>query len=243
MKTLTLTALFSFALVVNPAGQKALQKKSYEQWTLREVMGILSDSPWAQTAVDRKIDYERPGSSYMVEVRLYSALPIRQAIVRRMRLTIPYNELTVSQRTSYDAEVEGLLKCPLCSTYYIVTLTSAQPDPLQPLSGGYHGPAGTYVFDVVALLKRVPDDELLQRVSLSNDNGERRTAVKLTFTKRNEVVFLFPRFDDQGKPLITASNKKFYFEVDQHLFRKEAHPLKKFTYEISRLLQDGDVIF
>ena len=111
------------------------------------------------------------------------------------------------------------------------------------MTGGYHGPAGTYVVDVVALLKRVPDAELQRRVSLSNDKGERRTAVKLTFTKRNEVVFLFPRFDDQGKPLITASNMKFYFEVDEYLFRKEARALRKFTFEVSRLLQDGGVIF
>jgi hypothetical protein len=111
------------------------------------------------------------------------------------------------------------------------------------MSAGSNSPTGKYVADIMALLKRVPDAELRGRVSLSNDKGERRTAAKLTFTKRNEVVCFFPRFDDQGKPLITSSDKKFYFEVDDYLFRKEARALRKFTYEVSPLLQDGGVIF
>jgi hypothetical protein len=124
--------VLSLALVVNTAGQKAAQRKSFEQWKLREVMGILSDSPWAQTAFDSKVNYEQPGSTYVVGVRLYSALPVRQALVRRMQLTIPYDELSSEQRPNYSAEVEGLLMCPLCSTYYIVTLGSSRPNPLQP---------------------------------------------------------------------------------------------------------------
>jgi hypothetical protein len=67
-------------------------------------------------------------------------------------------------------------------------------------------PTGSIV-DVVALLKRVSSDELQQNVSLSNDKGQRRTAVSVKFTKPNEVVFLFPRFDDQGKALITDANR------------------------------------
>lgn len=126
MRRLTFAVILSLALVVNTAAQKAAQRKLYDQWNLREVTGILSDSPWAQTAFDSKVNYEQPGSTYDVEVRLYSALPVRQALVRRMQLTIPYDELNSEQRTSYNAEVEGLLMCPLCSTYYIVTLGSSR---------------------------------------------------------------------------------------------------------------------
>lgn len=75
---------------------------------------------------------------------------------------------------------------------------------------------------MIEILKRVTPDELLQQVWLINDKGERRTAEKLTFTKQNEVVCLFPRLANQGQLLITPANKKFHFELDEKLFRKEA---------------------
>src|SRR6201999_2826344 len=148
---------------------------------------ILFDSPWGRMDVDRE---------YQVRLRLHSALPIRQALVRRMQLNIPYNELTATQKTSFDAEVDGLLNCQPCSNYYIVTLASGHPDPLQRVTGRDQVPASmtpARVVDVIEILKRVTQDELLQQVWLTNDKGERRNAEKVTFTKRNEVVFLFPR--------------------------------------------------
>lgn len=96
---------------------------------------------------------------------------------------------------------------------------------------------------MIEILKRVTQDELLQQVWLTNDKGERRSAEKVTFTKRNEVVFLFPRLSDQGQPLITPANKKFYFEFDEKLFRKEARPLRRFSFEVAPLLNDQEVVF
>jgi hypothetical protein len=237
MKSLLLF-LLTFAPIVSVAGQKSTLAKPYDQWPLREAMHILTNPPWAQIAFDSDESGRQGEFIFVVEVRLYSALPVRQAIVRRMQLTIPYKELDVQQRANYDAEVDGLLKCPLCTTYYIVTLSSGMPDRL---ANTY--PTTAKSIDVVALLKNLPDGEIEKRVMLSNDKGERRMAIKHAFQKRNEVVFFFPRLDGQGKPLITQSNKKFRFEIDDYVFRKELRPLKKLTYEVAPLVKDGEVIF
>ena len=225
-------------VAVNAIAQKALPKKPFEQWSRDEATRILFDSPWGKIDVDRE---------YQVRVRLHSALPIRQALVRRMQLNIPYNELTATQKTSFDAEVDGLLNCQPCSNYYIVTLASGHPDPLQRVTGRDPQPANalpeTRTVDVIEILKRVPQDELLQQVWLTTDKGERRNPEKLTFTKRNEVVFLFPRLTGQGQPLITSANKKFHFEIDEKLFRKEARPLRRFSFEVAPLLKDQEVVF
>jgi len=228
-------------VAVNAVAQKALPKKPFEQWSRDEVTRILFQSPWGTMDVDQLV-----GSPYQVQVRLYSALPIRQALVRRMQLTIPYNELTAAQKTNFDAEVDGLLNCQPCSNYYIVTLASGHPDPLQLVTGRDQVPASmtpARVIDVIEILKRVTQDELLKQVWLTNDKGERRNAEKVTFTKRNEVVFLFPRLGDRGQPLITAANKKFYFELDEKLFRKEVRPLRRLTFEVAPLLKDQEVVF
>lgn len=243
MSKLTVIVLFTAALVVTTAAQKSIYKKPYEQWTLEEAWRILTNSPWAQ------INSDMGGTStisYALEVRLHSALPVRQAIVRRMQLTIPYNKLTSEQKADYDAQIDGLLKCPQCEKHYIVTLFSLGSDPLELRTPMNQFPPLQMkeVVDLVAVLKRIPRDELLRQTSLTNDQGERRAAVNVSFTaKRNEIVFLFPRFDDQGKPLLTEANKKFTFNVAPELLKKEGKELRKITFEVGKLVQNGQVIF
>jgi hypothetical protein len=174
----------------------------------------------------------------VVAIRLYSALPVRQAIVRRMQLTIPYDKLTPAQRTSFDAEVDGLLKCPHCEGFYIITLTSSRNDPLNLVTRG-----SNVTFDAVALLKQMAEEDVLRHTSLSNDRGERRNATNVVFTPKNEVVLLFPRFDERGNRLIAATDKKFYVDFDQYLTKKVEGTLTRFTFDVKDLVHDGAVMF
>jgi hypothetical protein len=244
MKTLIPTGLLILVLVVNATAQNAWSKK-YTEWSQREVSRILDDSPWSRTDIKAERGRYRPDSpdyppelTFMVQIRLYSALTVRQALVRRMQLTIPYAELTVAQRANFDAEVDGLLKCPLCSEHYIVTLRSSKEDRLSLVTRG-----SSVAIDAVAMLKRLPEDELLLHVSLLNDKGDRRNATRVVFTPRNEVVFLFRRLDDQGNPLITATNKKFYVDFDEYFSKKAEGVLKKFTFDVKPLVHDDEVVF
>lgn len=245
MKTTITIAFLTLVLTSTASAQNSWLKKPYEQWTPDEVSRALYDSPWAQTSIKADRSIYRPGTpdnppetSFMVQVRLYSALPVRQALVRRMQLAIPYSELNAAQRADFDAEVDGLLKCPSCAEFYVVLLRSSRDDRMTLATRG-----GTIAIDVAALLKRVPESELLQHVSLSNDKGQRRNAVRVTFTKRNEVLFLFRRFDDQGNALITTANKKFHLDFDEFVFDKTERALKKFTFEVKALTQGNEVVF
>ena len=243
MSKLGLIALLNLTLVVTAAAQKSIYSKPYERWTVDEAWRILTNSPWAQIDTDMG---RASGVSYLLEVRLYSALPVRQAIVRRMQLTIPYDKLTREQKADYDAQVDGLLKCSECEKHYIVTLFSTVRDPLELSIPGNQFPPTQMkkLVDVVAFLKRFPRDELLRHISLTNDKGERRAAVNVSFTaKRNEIVFLFPRLDDHGNPLLTEANKKFTFDIAPELFKKEGMELRKITFEVRKLVQNGQVIF
>lgn len=154
-----------------------------------------------------------------------------------MQLTIPYAELSADKRATFDAEFDDLLKCPQCAENYIVTLSSAKGDQfsLQTL-----GDAVT--LDTVAIMKSIPADELLQHISIANDKGERRNATRVLFSK-DEAVFLFRRIDDSGKPLIAATNKKFYVDFDEFLSKKTEGALKKFSFNVKDIVQNGEVIF
>lgn len=244
MKTLTATALWILAIIATATAQ-SVWKKNYTEWSDREVARVLNDSPWAQTNIraDRSVyrpnspDYP-PDTTFMVQVQLYSALPVRQALVRRMQLTIPYAQISEAQRASFNAEIDGLLKCPQCEEYYIVTVRSGKEDKMNLVTRG-----SSVTIDAVDLMKRMPDEELLRHVSLLNDKGERRNATRVVFTPKNEAVLLFRRFDDNSKPLITLDNKKFYVDFDEYFSKKADGVFKKFSFAVKDLVHENEVTF
>src|SRR2546423_1892922 len=80
-------------------GQKVWDKKSYKEWTMSEVEQILNDSPWAQTQIeDVHITYEMPANSYVAIIRLRSAVPIRQALLRQKQLQMNYDRFTTADK-------------------------------------------------------------------------------------------------------------------------------------------------
>lgn len=65
----------------------------------------------------------------------------------------------------------------------------------------------------------------------------------MVFTPKNELVLLFRRLDDQGNPLIKATDKKFYVDFDEYISKKAEGALKKFLFDVKDLVRNGEVIF
>jgi hypothetical protein len=210
-------------LVTPVDAQKVWEKKPYQQWSLSEVIQILSDSPWAQTQIER----EEGRETYFITIRLRSALFVRQALVRQRQIHLNYDKFTPDDKARFDSDVKEFLECSDCSKYYIVTLGSKND---------------SYPIRVVTESSL---DKLKPYVSLTNDQGERRDLVHFIPPKSEggEAMFVFARFDDQGKPLLTTSNKKFYFKIDEKLFEGKGPPVKKFTFEVSKLAEQGAIVF
>jgi len=220
------------------SAQKSWEKKPYTEWSMSEAMQVLIDSPWAQTQFeDVSINYGLPANSYEATIRLRSALPIRQALLRQKQLLMNYEKFTAADKERFDRETSEFLECSDCPKYYIVTLGSSRLLPRSP-------PNASVVLDIVWPLRNVPIDVLKANVYLSNDKGDRRYLVRFITpkTEYSEAMFVFPRLDLQGKPLITQANKKFYFKIEETVFDKSV-PLKRFSFDVSRLIQHGEVVF
>jgi hypothetical protein len=88
-------------------------------------------------------------------------------------------------------------------------------------------------------------DDLKAYIYLANDKGERRLLVRFIPPKTEDTaaMFVFQRFDDQGKPLITKDNKSFFFKIEDKLLERKTVPLKRFTFEVSRMIQNGVIVF
>jgi len=230
--------VFTLSTSAPAQGQKYWETKPYQQWTLREVTQFLEESPWAQTQLT--IVPGAPGSSFIATMRLRSALIVRQALLREKQLQMNYDKFTVADKTRFDNETKTFLECSDCEQYYLVTIKS----PLMPVSTTPNEQP-VMAFDIVSVLKKLSVQDLKPYITLRSDKGEVRELVGFVPPKEEgaDAMFVFPRFDNQQRPLLTTSNRQLSFKIDEKLFDGRAVPLKSFTFDVRRLTVNGRVVF
>lgn len=228
----SLLAVFVILLAIGqfrPAwGQDDWIKKPFAEWSKSETERVLNDSPWAKTQEVRSVYGLGPPTDFKFTLRLRSALPVRQALVRHKQIEAKYERMSEKDRAAFDARIKGLLDCPACANNYVLSLTSRSDN-----SPGWDLVFRSYEKMTLALLQ--------QNVFLTNEKGERRTLVYFIPPKAagEEAVFFFPRLDDSGKPLISPENKTLSF----HLSPQNAGSVKNFDVEVSKLTLNGKVEF
>jgi len=217
---LALLAMLAACLAPPAAGQGPRPRKPYREWTMSEVLHVLNNPPWSQTALGA-------GSSYRLTARLFSARPVREALVRRRQLVANYDKFGEADRARFDADTGAFLECADCARYYVVTLSGETPGGLLRTLGGRSA------------------EELRRHVSLTNERGEGRTLahVKTSGGVEPVVMFAFERLDERAAPLVTAANKKLHLALDSKLFEDQLIQPGKFTFEVARITEDGEVVF
>ena len=196
--------VFAVAVTTEVSAQEFWARKSYKTWTKEEIIKIISDSPWAQVR-ETEADITTGGTRANVTIRLRSALPIRQALVRLKQLEAKYDKMDQRQQAEFDERLRGTLECPACKDNYVVTMSP--PISNRNLTSGVYGLKGARL-------------ELLHgKVYLLNEQGDRRPLVYFVAPKNDmdEAVFYFPRRDDQGNELLTEKNKSLSFVFDAEI--------------------------
>lgn len=218
------------------ARQDGWVKKPYQQWTKDDIIRVGSDSPWAQVRqADRNSGNYTPADWLpAVTIRLRSALPIRQALVRLKQIEAKYDKMDEKKRVEFDAKSEGTLRCPACANNYVVTI--GPPVSQREVRSG------------MPSLKNAALAQLEKRVYLANERGERRELVHFVAPRHDddEASFFFTRFDEKGSPLLTPDTKKLLFVFEAKSlnlgFNNDAIPTR-FEFDVSRMLVDGKVEF
>jgi hypothetical protein len=210
--------------------------RPYQQWTKEDIIQIASASPWAQVVQASPTTADRVPLAYVpgVTVRLRSALPIRQALVRLKQLEAKYDKMTEHDRAEFDLKMKGLLDCPACADNYIITL--GPPVSTRQMKSG------------IGSLKNVTLALLEKRVYIINELGERRELVHFVAPKHDEdeATFFFPRLDDRSTPLLTKDSGKLIFVFEARNLRTgwglDSIP-ERYEFDVSKLLFNGRVEF
>jgi hypothetical protein len=226
-------------------------KKPFAQWSKTNVQKLLNDSPWARTQ-EARLDFgsevrriagapttssghqstEMGGANiavdYRVTLRLRSALPIRQALVRLKQIEAKYDQMNAKERAAFDEKMKGLLDCPACAQNYVVTLSCK--------STNYPGADALYDG-----LRGATLPGLKPYVHIENDRGERRSLIHFVAPKApgEETIFFFPRFDDEDRPLVTPATRKLYFRLSD----SNAKAITNIELDVTKLLLNGEIVF
>jgi len=208
-----------FALVATMPifGQKFLQKP-YTEWSQEEAAKLLKDSGWAveyqseeglaaaqsqqqgRDANDNNRGIYR-GNQGRVDIPppvtaiLFSALPVRQAMVRRQQLGANYDKMSAEDKAKFDESKVKFLECAICKGYYVITL-SKWKDTSTSVSEG--------IFQTMTL------NDMKGKVWLVNDKDQKLELTEFTPPKNaaDAAIFFFKRTDEQGAPFFTAADKQ-----------------------------------
>ncbi len=114
----------TFLLVLQPSWSSAQDfwiKKNFNQWSLKECLRLLQDSPWAKSVTLTRVFIQSsdgiaaiPGRDNTPQItyaaQIWSAAPIRQAAVQKTRLSKEFTSLNEPKRQETETNAAALLK-------------------------------------------------------------------------------------------------------------------------------------
>lgn len=249
-----------FCLSVNTFAQNVPKtlEKPYQQWSKDEAMKIIGSKPFAdqyQSAEelakaakeqqqreqgDTRMSGNERGRTSVIQtptsiiIRLHSALPVRQAMVRLRQISANYDKMNEDDKKKFDESQKILLTCPICESYYVVTLTKGISKSESVVDG---------------LFQTMKFEDFKGKVWLVNDKGERREVAQFTPPKTysDPAVFYFKRTDEKGNLLLTTENKEFKFLFDSSLL-EGSNPYgslipRSFEFSLSKLIFNNKIEF
>jgi hypothetical protein len=209
----SLARLLIVALATLCAGTVTAQwnKKPYKDWSEKEALAVLNDSPWGQTqtytdtshmfdegrAVDSGARREIEVPEIRFRIRFFSSKPIRQATSRIIELK-QKGQLSKQLGAQLDA-----LSNATFADYIIITVTAETAK------------AGSLMGLAASLLDRQTTAQLKNDTYLSTKGGKRVFLLEYQ-PPRNDGLgarFVFPRIVD-GKPFISLDDEGVLFHSE-----------------------------
>ncbi len=237
-------ALLLVAVMSSVAGARAQEfwrKKQYELWTVEECQKLLQDSPWAKRypisqvlieSISRQSEVdgreERPEINY--QVQLSSALPVRQAMVRKAQIESKYDQMIAEQKQAFDAKAASFLGAKFPDTILVhVAYSSNVQEYDRQLA--YHW--------------RTKTTELLKNfVYLIGPHGEKVQLERYVPSRGDarEFDMIFPR-QVEGHPLLGLQDKtlKLEFQHPRIGILGDARILVEF--KVAKMVVDGQVAY
>jgi len=215
-------------------------KEPFENWSREDCARMLSDSPWGKSHVVGRVFIQRaeeqaavPGRDQTPQityvVRLLSALPIRQAMVRLAQLDPNYAKLAPEQKQELDARRKSLLD----KTY---------PDRIV-IQIAYSTNALAYRSELTTLWQSQAEEVLKQEIRLITRRGRIPPArVFVAPGAGGDIQIIFPRQLD-GRPLVAPDDKNLGLEFQHPTIGVLSSERVFVEFKVKNLLVNNELVF
>lgn len=183
-------------------------KQPYETWSRKDCETLLNDSPWAKTYSIGRVYIQlmeeqakvpgrdqTPQISYVV--RLLSAAPIRQALVRRTQLDPQYKALTAEQKKAFDERNKNFVESSYADR--VVVQIEYRSTPLALRS------------ELATLWQTQSEGGLKQEIFLISPRGRIPPARIFVAPGGGDIQLMFPRVVE-GRPILEPTDKRLGLE-------------------------------
>ena len=193
-------------------------KKKYTEWSEKECTKMVTDSPWARQwsegFVNMPRTYEGGAGSTATETerqanarigytfRLRSALPIRQALVRRGQLAQGYDKMTAEQKQAFDQQAKQFLEASFADKVVVDVEYSSNVRGFLPELANYWRSQNT--------------GSLSDKVYLLGPKGLRASLLQYNPPRGDSRAFqlVFPRMVE-GQPIVGPEDKTLQVQIQQ----------------------------
>jgi len=172
--------------------------KDWKQWSRDDCERMLAESPWAHMwrgGPQIGLGGTAAGDALVLSIQLRSAVPVRQAIVRKLQFDQKYDKLTDAQKNSFDTQAGQILNRSYDDTI-LVHVDFSKSSAADRLRGDLHAYVRNGIEQLDAVL--LTDDGTLLKASRFDMNPK----------GLNEFDLVFPRLSD-GASAIKDAQKRF----------------------------------
>ncbi len=240
----TKVPLFFFLLASLMAGAAAAgefwQEKQYRRWSERECRKLLADSPWAKRYVVGRAIVEllgrvdpvragEPSAQMEYQVRLLSALPIRQAMVRLAQLNQKYDQMPSEKQQAFDQQVENFVAASFVETVVVDV--------------AYRANMQVHAREMAYYWQSQTADTLKNRVFLLAGRGLRIPPLDyIPAEGGGGFRLVFPR-QYEGQPLVSQQDKKLQLEFPHPNIQEQGEVRVLIEFDVKKMLLNGEVIY
>ena len=233
-------ALLLLLVSVAASQSKNYWEKDYRQWTERECLNMLEDSPWANLHTvsqvfidplhrDSTARERQPNPKIVYRVQIRSAAPVMRALVRLAQLNVKYDEMTADGRKAFDQNAERVLSANNAQFVIMqVSYTANVQNDDRELARHWQGQTTERLKNFVFLI------------------GGGGVKVPLSFYRpgegaSREFQFIFPR-EYNGHPLIGPGDKTLKLEFNHPNIRGTAERVLV-EFRIEKMMMQGAPVY
>ncbi len=208
-------------------------KKDYKEWGAKDCEKVLTNSPWAKTQKYYGSGLGSAGEGGQAYTQfiaqLYSALPVRHAMVRQQLIAAKYDSLPAEKKQEIDKSAEKVLAADYSDKVVLKVL--------------YETNLSAAMLDLVRSWDSQTIANFQNTAFLIGSKGAKVAAVGYQPVGDQYFLLTFPRVTSDGKPILSVEDKNLIVQFEYKPVRGMGDGKAQFEFKVKDMIYAGQIAY